>query len=327
MDKVRNGRIVASLVLAWAFAMFSTAIEAAQSYPTKPIRIVVMSAPGSGPDIVARLIGAKLTEAWGPQVIVDDRPGASGLIGAEIAARAAPDGYTLLIVTSQSVIISAMYENLKFDLVRDFAPVSLLAATPFILVVHPSVPANTVSEFIALVKAKPGTLHYGSGGAGSPPHLAAEIFKTMAGIDLVHVPYKASPLALNDTLGGQVQATFSVVPMVIPPMKAGKIRGLGISSSKRSALAPDVPTIAETVPGYEFIGWYSLLAPAKTPPEIVAKLNAEVVRSLKGPEFQEKFTAMGAEAIGSTSAELAAYIRNESEKMRKAIKATGAHPE
>jgi tripartite-type tricarboxylate transporter receptor subunit TctC len=205
--------------------------------------------------------------------------------------------------------------------------VSYLAATPFILVVHPTVPAQTVGELVALAKAKPNTLHYGSGGAGSPPHLAAEIFRWMAGIELVHVPYKSSPLALNDTLGGQVQATFSVVPIVVQPMRAGKVRGLGVSSSKRTPLAPDVPTIAETVPGYEFIGWYSLLAPAKTPPEIVAKINTEVVRALKTQEFHERFSAMGAEATSSTPDELATYLRTELEKMRKAIKATGAHPE
>jgi tripartite-type tricarboxylate transporter receptor subunit TctC len=189
------------------------------------------------------------------------------------------------------------------------------------------VAANSVSELIALAKAKPNALHYGSGGAGSPPHMAAEIFKWMAGVELMHVPYKASPLALNDTLGGQVQATFSVVPMVMQPMKAGKVRGLGVSSSKRTPLAPEVPTIAETVPGYEFIGWYSLLAPAKTPRDIVAKINAEVVRALKTQEFHERFSAMGAEATSSTPEDLATYIRTEMEKMRKAIQATGARPE
>jgi tripartite-type tricarboxylate transporter receptor subunit TctC len=327
MRKVSSGRITAALAFACALAVCCAAAGAAQSWPTKPIRIVVMSGPGSGPDIVARLIGTKFTETWGPQVIVDDRPGASGIIGAEIGARAAPDGYTLLIATSMSVIISSMYNDLKFDLLKDFAPVSFLAATPFVLVVHPSVAANSVSDLIALAKAKPGMLRYSSGGAGSPPHLAAEIFRWMAGVDLVHIPYKSSPLALNDTLGGQVQATFSVVPMVMPPMRAGKIRGLGVSSVKRTPLAPELPTVAETVPGYEFIGWYSLLAPARTPRDIVAKVNAEVVRVLHSPEFHDRFTAMGAEARSSTPDELADYLRIEMEKMRKAIQATGARRE
>ena len=325
--KAGGSRLLVLVAFIAGLAACCTIASAAQSYPVRPIRIIVLSTPGTGPDIIARLIGAKLTEVWGQQVIVDDRAGASGIIGTEIAARSAPDGYTLVTATSQIVIVSGMYPNLKFDLIKDFAPVSLLGSTPFLLVVHPSVTANSVSELVALAKAKPGALHYGSGGAGSPIHLAAEIFKSMTGADIVHVPYKSSALALNDTMGGQVQITFPVVPLGMPQIKAGRVRALGVTSSKRTALAPDLPTIAETVPGYEFIGWYSLLAPAKTPPEIVAKLNAEVVRSLSTPEFQERFTAIGAEAAGSTPEQLAAYIRTEMEKMRRAIKLSGARPE
>jgi len=299
----------------------------AQNYPTRPIRIIALSSPASGPDIVGRLIGQKLTEAWGQQVIVDTRPSATGIIGSEIAAKAAPDGHTLLIVTAQAVIVSVMYEKLPYNLIRDFAPISLMASTPFILVVHPSVPATSVSELVALAKSKPGQLHYGSGGSGSPPHLAAEIFRSMTGINLVHVPYKGVTPALTDTAGGQVQIVISVIPAALATVKAGRVRVLGVTSAQRTPLMPDVPTIAETVPGYEFIGWYSLVAPVKTPASILAKLNAEVVRALKAPEFQERFTALGAEPIGSTQEALAEYLPVQMAKMRKAVKESGARPD
>ena len=299
----------------------------AQNYPTRPIRIIALSSPASGPDIVGRLIGGKLTEAWGQQVIVDTRPSATGIIGSEIAAKAAPDGYTLLIVTAQAVIVSVMYEKLPYNLIRDFAPISLMASTPFILVVHPAVPAASIKELVALAKAKPGQLQYGSGGSGSPPHLAAEIFRSMTGINLVHVPYKGVTPALTDTVGGQVHMVISVIPAALGTVKAGRVRVLGVTSAKRTPLMPDVPTIAETVPGYEFIGWYSLVAPAKTPPAILAKLNAEVVKALKASELQERLSNLGTEPIGSTQKALAAYLPEQIEKMRKAVKESGARPD
>ena len=299
----------------------------AQNYPSKPIRIIALSSPGSGPDIVGRLIGQKFTEAWGQQVIVDTRPGATGIIGAEIAARAAPDGHTLVIITAQAPIVSAMYEKLPYSLLRDFSPISLMASTPFLLVVHPSVAATSVGELIELVKARPGQLRYGSGGSGSPPHLSAEIFKSMTGIDIVHIPYKGITPALMDTVGGQVHMVISVIPAVLPTVRAGRVRALGVTSANRTPIAPELPTIAETVPGYEFIGWYSLFAPAKTPAGLLAKLNAEVVRALKTPEFQERLTALGAEPIGSTQRALAEFLPLQMEKMRKAVKESGARPD
>src|SRR5262245_9885080 len=298
-----------------------------QQYPSRPIRIIALSSSGSGPDIVGRLIGQKFTEAWGQQVIVDPRPAATGIIGTEIASRAAPDGHTLLIVTSQAVIVSVMYEKLAFDLIKDFSPVSLIASTPFILIVHPSVPAASTGELIAVAKARPGQFRYGSGGSGSPPHLSAEIFKSMTGTDIVHVPYKGVTPALMDTVGGQVHMVFSVIPAAIGTVKSGKVRVLGVSSAKRTPLMPEVPTIAETVPGYEFIGWYSLVAPAKTPQPIIAKLNAEIARALNAPELQERFSSLGAEIGTSTPQELAAYLRVQTEKMRKAVKDSGARPD
>jgi tripartite-type tricarboxylate transporter receptor subunit TctC len=305
----------------------SSAFAMAQAYPSRPIRIIALSSPASGPDIVGRLIGSKITEAWGQQVIVDTRPAATGIIGAEIASKAAPDGHTLLIVTAQAVIVSVMYEKLPYDLLKDFAPISLMASTPFLLVVHPSVAATSIKELIALAKSKPGQLLYGSGGSGSPPHLSAEIFKSMTGIDLVHVPYKGISPALMDTVGGQVQMVISVIPAVLPTVRAGRVRALGVTSAKRTPLAPDLPTIAETVPGYEFIGWYSLVAPARTPPAILSKLNAEVVKALKTSELRERLSNLGADPIGSTQKELAAYLPEQLETMRKAVKDSGARPD
>lgn len=318
-------RIVTAFFLI-AAAVTAPAVEA-QNYPTRPIRIIALSSPGSGPDIVGRLIGQKFTEAWGQQVIVDARPAATGIVGSEIAAHAAPDGYTLLIVTSQAVIVSVMYDKLPYNLARDFAPISYVASTPFILAVNPSVPANSIKELIALAKAKPGQLRYGSGGSGSPPHLSTEIFRSMTGIDILHVPYKGITPAMIDAVSGQVQFVISVIPAVLPTIRSGKLRALGISSAKRSALVPDIPTIAESVPGYEFIGWYSLFAPAKTPQPVLAMLNTELVRMLETQEFRERFSALGAEPHGSTQKELAAYLTVQTEKMRKAVKESGAKPD
>ena len=310
-----------------AFLVASAAHAAELPWPSKPIRIVAASSAGSGPDIMSRLIGQKLTEAWGQQVVVDVRTGASGMIGAEVAARANPDGYTFLIATSQHAIVNVMYDKRAYDLVRDFAPVILIASTPFIMLVHPSVPASSVNEFIALAKAKPGQLKYGSGGSGSPPHLSAEILKSLTGIDVLHVPYKGITPAINDTVAGHIQMAFSVVPACIALVRAGKVRALGVSSAKRTTLVPELPTIAESVPGYEFIGWYSLVTPVKTPQPIIARMNAEVWKALKSSDLPERIAALGAEPIGSTPETLAAFIRVQLEKMDKAVKASGARPD
>lgn len=305
----------------------SIALAATPSYPNKPIRIIATTTPGAGPDIIARLIGQKLTEAWAQPVIVEPRPGASGMIGAEIAARASPDGYTLMIATAQHAIVNAMYEKRTYDLIKDFSPITLIASTPFILVVNPSVLVSSVQDLIALARSKPALLKYGSGGSGSPPHLAAEIFKLLTAIDILHVPYKGVTPALNDTVAGHVQMTFSVIPACIALVKAGKVKALGVTSVRRTPLVPDLPTIAESVPGYEFIGWYGLMTPAKTPAAVIARINAEVVKSLKTPEFEERLSALGAEAIGSTAPALAQFTREQLEKMRRAVKDSGAKPE
>jgi tripartite-type tricarboxylate transporter receptor subunit TctC len=312
--------------LAATLLAFATG-AAAQQYPSKPLRIIVMNTPGSGADIVTRLVAAKMSEALGQQVVVDNRAGASGNIGAEIAARAAPDGYTLAMITSQQPNVVALYDKLPYDLVKDFAPISLLASAPYFMVVHPSVAATSVKELIALAKSKPGTLSYGSAGSGSAPHLATEVFKSMTVIDLLHVPYKGTTPALTDTMAGQIQITVLVAPLVLPAVRAGKVRALGVTSSRRSALAPEIPTVAETVPGYEWSGWYGLTAPAKTPANIIARLNAEQNQAIKDANFKERLAGVGAEPIGSTPEEYGAHIRAQLAKMRLAIKLAGVRVE
>lgn len=324
----RNGWIAAAAAAVILAACAAHAQgSAGGTYPTKPIRLIALSSPGSGPDVVGRLLGAKFTEAMSQQVIVDTRPGASGIIGAEIAAKAAPDGYTLVIITSQAVIVSVMYDKLQYNLVRDFSPISLIGSTPFILAVNPSVPANSVRELIELAKSKPGELRYGSGGSGSPPHLSAELLKSMTGINIQHVPYKGVTPAMTDAMAGQVQMVISVIPAVLPMVRSGRLRALGITSAKRSALLPDLPTIAETVPGYEFIGWYSLFSPAKTPSAIISKLNGVVVKWVHSPGVRERLSDLGIEASSSTPRELAVYLAAQIEKMQAAVKASGAQPD
>jgi|RhiMethySRZTD1v2_1073278.scaffolds.fasta_scaffold305997_2 tripartite-type tricarboxylate transporter receptor subunit TctC len=316
-----------SCAAALGFAIaFGLPLAGAQTYPVKPIRIVVTGA-GSGPDIMARLIGQRMTEAWGQQVLADARPGASGRIAAEHVARAAPDGYTLMIVTSQFAIGAALYEKLPYDPIKDFAPIVLMASTPFVLVVHPSLPARSVKDLIALARSRPGQLHHGSSGPGSPPALAAQRFKTLTGIDMLHVPFKGGSQAVVDTVAGHIHVTFAVVPAVLSTVRQGKLRGLGVTSLKRTPLVPDLPTVAETVPGYDVIGWYGLVAPARTSPDIISRLNAEVLKALQTAEFRERLAGMGADTIGSTPQEFAAYLPAQIEFNRQLIRESGAKPD
>lgn len=314
----------AMMLLACAITRHAWAGEA---YPARPIRLIALGSPGSGPDIIGRLVGTRLTEAWAQQVIVDTRPGASGIIGAGIAAKAAPDGYTLVIITSQAAIVSVMYENLPYRLDRDFSPISLIGSTPFILAVHPAVAATSVKELVALAKAKPGELRYGSGGSGSPPHLSVEILRSLTGINLHHVPYKGITPAMTDAIAGQVHMLMSVIPAVLTSVQSGRLRALGITSAQRSALMPELPTIAETVPGYEFIGWASVFAPAGTPRVIIDKLNAQIVKAVHFPGVRDRLAALGFEVASSTPQELAAYLAVQTEKMRTAVRVSGARPD
>jgi len=299
----------------------------AQNYPVKPIRIVVTSF-GSGPDIMARLVGQRLTEAWGQQVIVDARVGATGRIAAEHVARSAADGYTLMIVTSQFAIGSALYEKLTYDPIKDFAPVALMASTPFVLVVHPSVPAKSVKELIALAKARPGQLQGGTSGAGSPAGLALQRLKSMTGVSIIDIPFKTIVQSYTDTAAGQIHFTFAVVPAVLPAVRGGRLRGLAVTSLKRTPLAPELPTIADTIPGYEVIGWYGLVAPARTPPEIVVRLNAEIGKAMRSAEVQERLDSLGADlAAPATPQEFGSYLATQIEQSRQLIKASGAVPD
>ena len=323
MRKFRRGLLGA---LACTLTLPALAAGIADAYPSKPVRIIIMSSPASGPDILGRMIGSRLGEIWGQQFVVDNRAGASGNIGAEIAANSAADGYTLLMVTSQAAIVTAMFDKLSYSLTKDFTPISYLASTPFIMVVNPSVPAQSVKDLIALAKGRPGEWKYGSGGSGSP-HLAAEVFKSMTVTDMLHVPYKSVSPALTDTISGQIQMTISVVPMVMPTVKSGKVRALGVTSLQRTPLAPELPAIAETVPGFEAIGWYGLVAPARTPPEIVAKLNAELVKLMGSADFRERLATMGATPTGTSAQEFGAHIRSEIDKARRIIKAAGVKPD
>jgi len=295
-------------------------------YPNRPIRIIVLNSAGSGSDTLSRTVGAKLTEALGQPVVIDNRPGAGGNIGLEIGARAAPDGYTLIMITSQQPIVVAMYEKLNYDLIRDFAPISLIGSTPLVLAAHPSVAAGSVKELIALARAKPGQLNYGSPGSGSSGHLAAEVFKSLAGINMTHVPYKGAGPALTDTMSGQVQLSMLVAPIALPVIKSGKLRGLGTTARQRSPLAPDMPTVAETLPGYEWSGWYGLVAPAGTPRELIALLNRVQVNAIRG-DFQKRLLELGVVPVGSTPQEYAGFMRAEVDKMRFAIKMSGARPD
>ena len=317
--------LLAALAASLAAALAPVAF-AQPAYPTKPIRIVVPFPPGGTTDILARAAAQKMTEAWKEQAVVDNRPGAGGNIGAELVAKAPADGYTLLMGTVGTHAINAsLYAKMPYDHVKDFAPVILVAAVPNVLVVHPSVPATTVAELIAYAKANPGKLNFASSGSGTSIHLAGELFKVMAGVQMTHVPYKGSAPAIADLLGGQVQLMFDNLPSALPQIRAGKLRALAVTSSQRAAALPDVPTIAESgLPGYEASSWFGLLAPAGTPADIVAKINGEVARWLASPEAKEKLLAQGANAAGGTPEDFARHIATETAKWQKVVRESGA---
>jgi tripartite-type tricarboxylate transporter receptor subunit TctC len=299
----------------------------AQSYPTRPIRLVVPYPPGGPLDITARAIGQKLSEAWNQPVVVDNRAGAGGNIGADLVAKSAPDGYTLLMgAVATHAINPTLYSKIPYDALKDFAPVALVAQVPNILVVNPAVPAKTVRELIDLARARPGYLNFGSGSTGSTGHLAGELFKTMAGVQMVHIPYKGSAPAMADLLAGQVQLMFDNLASALPNVKAGKLRALAVTTLARSPAMPDLPTIAESgLPGFDLSTWFGLMVPAGTPPEIVAKLNAEIVRALNMKDMRERLEKMGAEPpVNNTPEHFAAFIRSEATKYAKVVKDSGA---
>jgi tripartite-type tricarboxylate transporter receptor subunit TctC len=300
----------------------------ALTYPNKPIRIVVTFTPGGAPDIIARLLGERFTAAWGQPVVIDNKPGSGGNIGADFVAKSAPDGYTLVVGTVGTHSINgALYSKMPYDMVRDFSPVSLVATTPNLLVVNNDVPARTVQELIALGKRE-GKMSFASSGSGTSIHVSGELFKSMTGIDMTHIPYKGRASALPDLLGGRVTMMFDNMPSSLPLVREGKLRALGVTSLNRSPAALDIPTIAESgLPGFEAVSWFAVFAPAGTPKPVVDKLQAEISRILKTPDVAKKLTDIGLEPVGSTPEELAAYQRAEIVKWAKVVKDSGAKAE
>lgn len=298
-----------------------TSGAAAQAYPTKPVRMIVAVPPGGPADTLARLVGPRLSEALGQTVVIDNRPGANGIIAYETTARATPDGYTFTAVAAGVAINPSLYRNVPYDPLRDFAPITLGITVPNILVVHPGVKAVSVQELLAQARARPGQMTFASAGNGTSGHLALELFRQTTGINVIHVPYKGGGPALADVVGGQVQALFSIALAATPQIKAGRVRALAITSARRSPVAPELPTVAELgLPGFEVVGWFGWLAPANTPRPIVSRLHAEIVKVLGIPDVRERLLSQSTEPVGNTPAEFAAFIKSEHAKWGKVIR-------
>jgi tripartite-type tricarboxylate transporter receptor subunit TctC len=317
--------ILSAAVCAASFGLSLPVLS--QEYPTKPMRLIVPFPPGGGTDILARLIGQKLTGSMGQQVIVDNRPGAGGSLGAEIAAKSSPDGYVLLLV-SASYAVNASLHKLAFDPLQDLVPIAQVASVAFVLVAHPSLAAGNVKELIALAQSKPGQINYASTGIGSAPHLAGELFTMMTHTKMTHVPYKGGSPAMADLMGGQVQLLFSTVVQALPQIKAGRLKPIAVAGTKRSPVLPDVLTIDESgIRGYDVSNWFGMLAPRRTPDSIVARLNREIVQGLEGADVKNRLAADGVDAVGSTPAEFGALIRRDSERYAQLVKTLGIRPE
>jgi tripartite-type tricarboxylate transporter receptor subunit TctC len=312
---------------AFAFAACVPSAALSQSYPSKTVRVIVPFPPGSGVDITTRLVIPKLSDAFGQQFIADNRPGAAGNIGAELAARTAPDGYTLLSGGAPSAISQSLYPKLGYNLIKDFEPIAFMASVPFMLVVHPSLPVKNVKDLVALARSKRGALTYASTGSGSTPHLTGEILRNLTGIDIVHVPYKGTPPAVTDLISGNVTFMFANSLSVLPHVQSGRLRALAVTSIKRTATTPALPTLAETYPGFESATWFALFAPAGTPREIIMRLNAAVNKAVQMPDVREKFVAQGAETLSGSPEQVAAYVKSEVAKWAKVVKASGAKVE
>ncbi len=313
--------------LAAVFAAESASVMAQpqrSEFPAKTVRIIVGYPPGGPTDLMARAVAPKLAESWGQQVIIDNRPGASGLIGAELTVRAAPDGYTLLTVPVTYAVVPSMLTKMPFDVEKDLAPVALLAAAPFILVVHPTLPVKTVKDLIALARSRPGQINYASASPGGMPHLAGELFNGMAGVRMVHIPYKGGAPATTDLVGGHVLLMFNNMLSAMPHVKSGRLRAVAVTSARRSAALPELPTIAETLPGYEASGWYGSFAPAATPRELIAKINGDMNRAMRLPDVAQRLAGDGVEAVNVTPEHFATYLRQEVAKWGKVVKTSGA---
>ena len=317
----------AALVIG-ALSFVAVAAEAAQSrasdarFPTRPVRLIVGNGPGSAPDTVARLLGAKLAESWGQSIVVDNRTGATGLIAIETLSKSAPDGHTLFLSTMTQLISTLMYQ--RYQLASETEPVTLVGTTPFVIVVSTATPVKTIAEWIAYAKARPGQLLFGSGGQWGSSHLCLESFNSMTGLRMTHVPYKSTTTVLTDLIGGQIHVYCPAAPSLPAFTQAGRIRTLGVTYKQPTKLVPGVPPVSDTVPGFELLGWYGMQAPLRTPKDIVARINADVVKALKDPELQEKMLAVGAEAAGNSPAEFATFLKSQTEHWRKLLKETGA---
>ena len=298
-----------------------TALAAQPGYPEKPIRLVLGSAAGSGPDIISRVLAERLYGAWGQRVVVDARPGVAGILSADLVLRATPDGYTWMMLTSQLLVATAVYPNVKFNLEKDFASISLIGTVPFVLVVNPELPAKSIRELIELAKKTP--LRYGSAGTGASEHLSGVLFTRLTGTDILHVPYKGVAEAVAATMGKEVNFTYGVVPAVVGAVQSGRVRALGVTGPKRNALLPDVPPISEAVPGYQTLGWYSVVAPTGTPEAVLAKASAEVMKAVKEPQFVEQLKGLGLEIVGSSRAELDQFRREQRKQINEIVKASG----
>ncbi|OGA10233.1 MAG: hypothetical protein A2W68_06845 [Betaproteobacteria bacterium RIFCSPLOWO2_02_64_14] len=314
------------LLVATAIAavLGAAAAHAAQpAYPDRPIRLIIGSAPGSGPDIIAQLVAERLYKEWGQRIVVDARVGVAGIISAEQALRANADGYTWMMLTSQLFVATSVYPNLKFDLDKDFVSIALIGTVPFVQMVNPKVPVKSIPELIALAKKSPGKLRYGSAGAGASEHLSGVLFNRLTGTDMLHVPYKGIPQAIIDTIANEVQLTYAVYPAAFPHVQGGRLRALGVTTPKRSPALPDVPAIAEAVPGYAMFGWYSLVAPRGTPVPVLSKVSAAVIKAAKEPAVGERLKTLGIEIVGGGRGELDAFRRNERKRITELVKATG----
>jgi tripartite-type tricarboxylate transporter receptor subunit TctC len=323
---LRRGWLLAiALSVVFSVAAGTETKSAETNWPTRPIKIIVGFAAGGSTDVTARVVAQALSERLGQQVFVENRPGAGGNIGAEAVAQAEPDGYTLLLATNGTLAANpSLYKSLPFNVKKDFAPIALTARVPNVLVVNPSVPANNVAEFIAYAKANPGKLNFGSSGNGTSLHIAGELFNKLAGVNMTHVPYRGGAMALTDLLGGQIQLMFEPLAEVIEQIRAKKVKALGVTTVKRSPLLPDVPTIAETLPGYEITAWNGMLAPAATPPDIIARLNRATDDALHSKEVQDKLAQQGSEPGGGTPEEFGAFLDSELIKWKKLVEISGA---
>ena len=306
---------------------FSAFTVSAQPYPNHVVRIILPYPPGGSMDALGRMVFDRVSQALGQQFVIDYRPGASGNIGSEIAARSAPDGHTLLLNTLPFVVNPSLYKKMPFDTIKDFAPISLLATSPFVLVVHPSVPAKTVAEFIALAKKQSGKLNYSSAGVGTNLHVAAELFKNLTKTEILHVPYKGGGAALIATVGGEADLSFIGIQPAFPNIQSNKLRALGITTVKRAPSLPDLPSISETVPGYEFSSWWGLLAPAATPPAIVQLLSEQIAKAARAPEIAKRFEQDGVDAVAGTPAQFAASIKSDIARWAKVIKDNRIEPQ